>query len=100
MAEKKIRMAAELCSYVDEENNHLKLEVCLPGVKKENIRLRMLEDSFYLTAPREDFDYVSQAAFCCPVDPAAAEATFEDGVLKVSVPFRDPMADARVVPIR
>jgi HSP20 family protein len=99
MAEKKIKTSPDVCSYINEENDKLHLEIALPGVKKENINLKLTDESFYLNASREDVDYVTTQAFCCPMNSRAAEAKYEDGLLRLEVPFKDPMENAFEVPI-
>jgi HSP20 family molecular chaperone IbpA len=99
MENEKLKMAADICSYVDDEDGNLKMEFSIPGVKKEDIQLKMVDESFRLTARREDFDYVSTGAFCCQVHSHHARASYENGVLKLVVPFKDPMEGAHDVTI-
>lgn len=95
----KVKMPAEICSYVDEEQMTLHLEISVPGVKKEDVKLKMHDESLNLSALRADFDYTATMAFCCPVRAKDAKAEYRDGLLKIEVPFKDPMEGAVEVSI-
>ena len=62
--------------------------------------MKILEGSVYLWAPARDIEYVSALALGWPVKPDKAEATYVNGLLRVDVPFKDPMADAVNVTIK
>ena len=100
MAEQRVRVAPEVCSYVDDDHGSFTVEVSIPGVSKEDINIRMHEDSFNLTAPRKDIEYVTTLSFCCPVVPEKAQAKYENGLLKIEVPFKDSMDDAVKIKVK
>ena len=62
--------------------------------------MKILEDSIHLTAPARDIEYVAALPLGCPVKPDKAEATYENGLLRIDVPFKDPMEDAVKVAIK
>ena len=96
----RMKVAPDTVAYADGENHKLIVEFAIPGAPAETIDLKILEDSVHLTAPARDIEYVSAHALGWPVKPHQAEATYEHGLLRVEVPFKDPMEDAVKVPIK
>jgi HSP20 family molecular chaperone IbpA len=100
MPENRIRVAPNTVAYADAENLMLVVEFAIPGAPTDTIDLKILEDSVHLTAPARDIEYVSALALAWPVKPAKAEAIYENGLLRIEVPFKDPMEDAVKVAIK
>lgn len=99
MEEEKINVAPDVFSYADSEHSRLNIEITIPGVKKKDIDLKMHEDSLSLSAPRENITYSAALSFCCPVRTSDAKAKYENGLLRIEVPFKDPMEDAVKIPV-
>ena len=100
MLESRIKVAPSTVAYADKENLKLIVEFAIPGAPTDTIDLKILEDSVHLTAPARDIEYASALALGWPVKPDKAEATYEHGLLRIEVPFKDPMEDAVKVAIK
>ena len=99
MQTERIKVAPNTITYAVGETK-LIIEFAIPGAPAETIDVKILEDSVHLTAPARDFEYVSALALGWPVKPDKAEATYENGLLRIEVPFKDPMEDAVKVAIK
>jgi HSP20 family protein len=100
MPEFRRKVAPHTIAYADAEKGVLAVEFAIPGAPAETVDLRILEDSVHLTAPAKDVEYVASLALGWPVKPTNAEATYEYGLLRIEVPFKDPMEDAVKIPIK
>src|SRR5271154_5601457 len=100
MSENRIKLSPDSVAYADEETHKLVVEFAIPGAPTETIDVKILEDSIYLTAPARDIEYVSALALGWPVKPDKAEATYDHGLLRIEVPFKDPMEDAVKVAVK
>jgi HSP20 family protein len=100
MPEVRIKVAPHTIAYADGENHKLIVEFAIPGAPTDTIDVKILEDSVHLTAPARDIEYVSALALGWQVKPHKAEATYENGLLRIEVPFKDPMEDAVKVAIK
>ena len=100
MPQNRIKVAPDTVAYADGENHKLVLEFAIPGAPTDTVDVKILEDSLHLTAPARDIVYVSALALGWPVKPDRAEATYEHGLLRIEVPFKDPMEGAVKIAIK
>jgi HSP20 family protein len=100
MPEDRIKVAPNTVAYADRENHRLVVEFAIPGAPTDTIDVKILEDSVHLTAPSRDIDYVSALALGWPVKPDRAQATYEHGLLRIEVPFKDPMEGAVKIAVK
>ena len=100
MSENRIKLAPDTVAYADRGTHKLVVEFAIPGAPTDTIDVKILKDSIHLTAPAKDIEYVAALALAWPVKPDKAEAIYEHGLLRIEVPFKDPMEDAVKVAIK
>jgi HSP20 family molecular chaperone IbpA len=100
MSANRLKLAPDTVAYADEKIHKLVVEFALPGAPTDTIDVKILPDSIHLAAPARDIEYVAALALGWPVKPDKAEATYEHGLLRIEVPFKDPMEDAVKVAIK
>ena len=77
--------AVEICH--NSEDTGLTISAALPGVRKQDIVLEVAEDNFCIAGERENLQYDCCYPLTHYVDGKKSEATFENGLLVVNVPF-------------
>jgi HSP20 family protein len=100
MQVERMKVAPDTGAYADGVQRKLIVEFTISGAPAETIDVKVLKDSVHLLAPARDIEYVSALALGWPVKPDKTEATYENGLLRIEVPFKDPMEDAVKVAIK
>ena len=100
MQVERMKVAPVTVAYADGQMDKLIVEFAIPGAPTETVDVKVLKDSVHLLAPARDIEYVSALALGWPVKPDKAEANYAHGLLRIEVPFKDPMEDAVKVAIK
>lgn len=82
--------------YIDHDEDGFTISVELPGVAKEHVNLSVGPQSLCVEAMRDDIVYQGCFALAHVVDESKAKAKFADGLLKVEVPFKEPIKGKRI----
>ena len=81
---------------IDHDREKYKIQVELPGVKKDDIDLEVSESSFCIRANRADAEMAGCYFLAHPVDIDSVDAALDDGLLNISIPFKVPIRGKRI----
>jgi HSP20 family molecular chaperone IbpA len=81
------------------EDDKVILQVALPGVQKEDIEMKALNDFFTLKAHQGDTLYTLDIDFGVKIEPNNTKSHYEEGLLRVEFKRYNPLEHAFEVPI-
>lgn len=91
------RVTPDYTAWMDEDK--FVIQVALPGVAKENIHMKALEDYFTLRAERDAILYSLDLDMNFKVEPTKVSTKYAEGLLRVEFERYKPLEHAYDVPI-
>jgi len=89
------RLIPDHYTNIDPSSGEWQIEIHLPGIKKEEISLRVLPDLFDLQAKRSDKNlYCLTEYFPYEISTDSIQAKYENGLLFIKGKIKDPMEKA------
>ncbi|MEJ2296428.1 MAG: Hsp20/alpha crystallin family protein [Candidatus Lokiarchaeota archaeon] len=85
----KIRIFPQICAVTNDEGTGYDIDIYLPGVEKESIKLKMAKDLITVNGESETSKFDGSYQLYCPVDVSKAKSTYKEGLLKIHVPFKE-----------
>jgi HSP20 family molecular chaperone IbpA len=89
----------EVIRRVNYNENKVELEIALPGVKEDQICLKILPEWFNLTAQRDSYEFRANSGFGAEVIPEKTTADYSNGLLKIHGVIHNRLDDATTVEI-
>jgi len=89
----KIVISPEMCMFVNDDDSGFIFEFILPGVKKDTIKLLMNDKQIFIKGESELFIYTNFYRLSGPVLHDKVKATYDKGLLRVEIPFKDLTTD-------
>ncbi|OGP92342.1 MAG: hypothetical protein A2156_14760 [Deltaproteobacteria bacterium RBG_16_48_10] len=86
----KTKLTPCTCFSHDETGGRLRIDLEMPGVSKDDIKLEMRKNSFCVRAPKsENSEYSRCFLLTHEIEPGKSEAKYENGLLRIFCPIRD-----------
>lgn len=72
----------------DDLMNNMIIEILLPGVEQDMIKLKIFDECLLLFARTGDIHYTKNLNFIMPVEADKAKAMIGNGILRIIVPLK------------
>jgi len=97
--EEKSWILPEVNREVDYDKGTVDIEIAIPGVKEDQICVKILPDWFNLIAQREKFEYRANSGFGTEIIPEKTTAEYADGLLRIHAIIHNELDDAKSIAI-
>jgi len=75
---------------IDEKESILKVVAEMPGVQKEDIQLKVIDNALSIKAQNGERKYDTQVPLSAPVDASSTKASYNNGILEVKLKLKSP----------
>ncbi len=84
---------------IDEKEQVLKITAEMPGITKDDIKVRIGEDFVEISAERGDRKYHTEIPLTIKVDEEDAKATYVNGILELKLKLKESVKKAKEVKV-
>ena len=89
----------KMFSEIDADLKNYNIEIHLPGISKDKIKLKLKENLIYVSGEGDSVKYVGYYTIRCPIDLEDAKATYKEGLLKIHAPLKVLLKDVKNIVI-
>lgn len=97
MVNLKPKVRPKTCAYHDKDKYTFEIE--LPGVQKDRIQVEATEDGFTVWAEKKDVVFTECYCLSNAINPDASKGSYNQGLLSLELPLKNPINGGRKIKI-
>jgi len=87
------------CMYMHHDLENYYAQVELPGVKKDNIELEVMENGLCIRGKKGEKDISGCWMLAHPVNVDSVNARYNEGLLDITMPMKNPLREGKKIDI-
>ena len=83
----------QMCMYTNGDRTAFILEIMLPGVEKDDIRLEINEKRIHIIGETNSTKYFGNYRLYRPINPIKVKVNYNNGLMRINAPFKGISSD-------